>query len=111
MEPITLGAEIEDARERYFVGRAVEMQRLDALCGDEGPSIAYVRGPGGVGKSELLRVFARRWQRLGAAVAMVDAQSILAARARSRRCDRSGGASPRGAPDALDHRLAGLPEL
>lgn len=77
MTPSTLGTEIDDARERHFVGREVELKRLDALCQTGGPAVAYVHGPGGVGKSEMLQMFARRWQRLGAAVARVDAQSIV----------------------------------
>lgn len=73
----TLGAEIDDARERHFVGREAELARLDALCRPDGPAVAYLHGPGGVGKSELLQICARRWQRLGAAVARVDAQAIV----------------------------------
>lgn len=78
MTSATLRDAIDAAREQHFVGREPELARLDALCLPDGPSLAYVNGPGGVGKSELLQTFARRWQRLGAAVARVDAQSIVA---------------------------------
>ncbi len=77
MRDATLGEEIDAARERQFVGRESELSRLDALCQSGGPAVAYLHGPGGVGKSELLQIFARRWQRLGAAVARIDAQSTV----------------------------------
>ncbi|PZG04024.1 ATP-binding protein, partial [Nonomuraea aridisoli] len=61
-----LGRRLEAARERAFVGREEELAVFRAaLCG--GCGVVFVHGPGGVGKSALLRRFARE-----AAVAVKD---------------------------------------
>jgi hypothetical protein len=78
MASATIGSDIDVARDRYFVGRQAELQRLDALFDEAGPTLAYVHGPGGVGKSELLQLFARRREELGNAVSTIDARSIVA---------------------------------
>jgi hypothetical protein len=53
----SLGERLRWARERAFVGRADELAAFrSALAGDDAaPSLFYVHGPGGVGKSTLPR--------------------------------------------------------
>jgi hypothetical protein len=66
------------ARRRRFVGRAAELELLDAaLAADEPPfGVLHVHGPGGVGKSALLRAFADRAAAAGATPALVDARDL-----------------------------------
>src|SRR3954453_16329326 len=56
----SLSERLRWARERAFVGRQGELERFGAaLHGEPGsPAVVYVHGPGGVGKSTLLRRFA-----------------------------------------------------
>lgn len=66
------------ARERLFVGRAVE-QALFRGALDERPGAApvhYLHGPGGIGKSALLRRFAQEARRAGRLVVEVDGRTV-----------------------------------
>jgi hypothetical protein len=65
-------------RTRYFVGRAAELDLFRAcLQADERPwALLYVHGPGGVGKSVLLRGFGRVAQAAGASVALLDGRDL-----------------------------------
>ncbi|MGK2949549.1 MAG: AAA family ATPase [Acidimicrobiales bacterium] len=57
----TLGDHLDSRDAELFVGRGSEVDRLSALLDDDpDSSIAYVHGPGGVGKSALLRALSRR---------------------------------------------------
>ena len=50
-----------------FVGRAEELARLEGLVGEDPPvSVVLLHGPGGVGKSALMRELARRVPRRAA---------------------------------------------
>src|SRR5881394_1696648 len=65
-------------RDRSFVGRVDELALLDAaLRGAERPfALLFVYGPGGIGKTVLLREFARLAEASGATVATLDARDI-----------------------------------
>lgn len=50
-----LGALLDDARRRSFVGRRAELASIDrALTGDDPTRVLFVHGPGGIGKTTLL---------------------------------------------------------
>jgi hypothetical protein len=65
--PERLAQRLGALRDRYFVGRAAELDLFKAaLASDERPfAVLYVFGPGGVGKTVLLR---ERWQPMFEAV-------------------------------------------
>jgi hypothetical protein len=69
-------------RDKYFVGRAAELEVFrTALHGDitERPvALFFVHGPGGVGKSVLLRQFRRMAEAAGARVAYLDGRDFEA---------------------------------
>jgi hypothetical protein len=63
-----------------FVGRADELGRLEGLLDPEAAAaVAFVHGPGGIGKSTLLRELGRRAVARGLAVRAVDARDTDAA--------------------------------
>lgn len=76
--PGSVGRYLQQARTRAFVGREEELAVLDsALRADEaGPSLFYVHGPGGIGKSTLLRRVADGARRLGRPVVEVDGRFV-----------------------------------
>ncbi len=73
-----LGDVLEAARERAFVGRVGELALFrSALAGDPGSCpVHFLHGPGGIGKSTLLRRFAREARRAGRVVVEVDGRTI-----------------------------------
>lgn len=84
----SLGERLRRAESDLFVGRAAEMERFRRwlLSDADDPALLVVRGPGGVGKSTLLRAWADMARRLGNPVLLIDArrlagspQSLLAA--------------------------------
>ncbi|MFD5481589.1 AAA family ATPase [Streptomyces hawaiiensis] len=66
------------ARDRSFVGRDAEQALfLDALGDRPGASpVHYLHGPGGIGKSALLRRFAQEARRAGRPVVEVDGRTV-----------------------------------
>ncbi|WP_189133631.1 ATP-binding protein [Wenjunlia tyrosinilytica] len=66
------------ARDRSFVGRCEELKRFGAaLRGEPGAAVVfYLHGPGGMGKTALLRRFADQAGRAGRTVVHVDGQHI-----------------------------------
>ena len=66
------------ARDRQrFVGRAAELAFFDSLLVDDPPAnVVLVHGPGGIGKSTLLREVARRGERRGRKARLVDAREL-----------------------------------
>ena len=66
--------------ESTFVGRASELARLEAVLGDEAAApVVFLHGPGGIGKSALLRELGRRARGRGIAVRAIDARDSAAA--------------------------------
>jgi hypothetical protein len=59
-----------------FVGRVDELEFLDRLTTAPLPSITFINGIGGIGKSRLLDAFARRRQAAGAAVVRIDCRAV-----------------------------------
>ncbi|MEV0828898.1 ATP-binding protein [Nonomuraea rubra] len=72
-----LGSRLEAARELAFVGREEELAVFHtALYGGGGGSVLYVHGPGGIGKSALLRRLAHEAAVAGRPVSMVDGRTM-----------------------------------
>ena len=62
----TLASRLETVDRLRFVGRAVELAALESCLADgSAMSVIHVYGPGGIGKSTLLREFARRAEARG----------------------------------------------
>ncbi|MHB8659783.1 MAG: AAA family ATPase [Solirubrobacteraceae bacterium] len=59
----------------HFVNRAAELEMLERML-DGGRQIALLHGPGGVGKSALLREFARRAARRGRSIHWVEGREL-----------------------------------
>ncbi|MET9596081.1 ATP-binding protein [Streptomyces sp. NPDC006516] len=74
----SLAERLRWARERSFVGRAEELAMFrEALSGVvDAPAVIYVHGPGGVGKSTLLRRFADESRTAGRPVVEVNGRLI-----------------------------------
>lgn len=62
-------------RSRHFVGREAELAAFDSFLVSDEPSIIYVHGPYGIGKTALLGAFAARCVELDCAHVRVDARS------------------------------------
>ncbi|MEW1841475.1 ATP-binding protein [Nonomuraea angiospora] len=71
-----LGWRLHAARETAFVGRQEELAVFKAALYGGGCSVVYVHGPGGIGKSALLRRFAREAAVDGRPVSMVDGRAV-----------------------------------
>ncbi|HJQ29983.1 MAG TPA: AAA family ATPase, partial [Rubrobacter sp.] len=69
---------LNEERHRRFVGRVIERDLLrSALASEETPfNVLYVFGPGGVGKTTLLREFANTCKELGIPAGYVDARNL-----------------------------------
>jgi hypothetical protein len=67
-------------RRRYFVGRVAETELFRAALGaSEAPfAVLHVHGPGGLGKTTLLDVFAALAEQAGARVARLDGRTLVA---------------------------------
>lgn len=75
--PSTLRAVLRDADAELFVGRTSELEAVAELLSEGSPScILYVHGPGGIGKSALLRAAARLADGSGFTVAAFDARTL-----------------------------------
>ena len=75
----TVASGMESAESRLFVGREHELQQFEQWLVQSPSSLEIldVHGPGGVGKSALLRAFARRARQLGREARIVNCDSIL----------------------------------
>ena len=72
----TLEQRLNTARLSRFVGRQHEIDRFDSALTAPDVAILYLHGPGGVGKSSLLDVFADRARSRGCRVVRIDARDI-----------------------------------
>jgi DNA-directed RNA polymerase specialized sigma24 family protein len=73
----SLGQRIQAARDRAFVGRGEELALFRATLGADGSfGVLYVHGPGGIGKSALLRRFATEARAAGRRVVTVDGHTV-----------------------------------
>jgi hypothetical protein len=72
----TVGQRLRQARQRWFLGRDGELDLFRAALGAPQPpfSVLHVHGPGGVGKSALLRAFADEARTAGAVTVPLDAR-------------------------------------
>jgi hypothetical protein len=70
----SLGERLRAARHRTFVGRAAELELFHAALNDAAESFAvqFLTGPGGIGKSTLLRRFAEEAAAAGRTVVEID---------------------------------------
>lgn len=76
----TLADRVAALDRRRFVGRARELARLEAaLDGEEAPRVVLLHGPGGIGKSALVREIVRRAGSRGFTPRAVDGREILPA--------------------------------
>lgn len=68
---------VEQRDRAQFVGRAAELEFFDAvLAGHSNVSVVYLSGPGGIGKSALLREVTRRARELGYSVAWLEGRDL-----------------------------------
>src|SRR3954470_20441038 len=73
----TLADRLAQADEERFVGRRKELELFDRILVEEPPfHVVLMHGPGGVGKSTLLREVARRGRAAGFAPIMVDGRAL-----------------------------------
>ena len=74
----TVAARLRRARERRFVGRAGELELFRAALDTPEPpfTVLWVHGPGGVGKSALLRAFADSAADAGATATLLDLRDV-----------------------------------
>lgn len=80
-QPTTSLAQLMAERDSLrFVGRVEELEFFDAVLEDDDPpaSLVLVHGPGGIGKSALLREVGRRAERRGFLVRTVDGRTVAA---------------------------------
>src|SRR5206468_11758697 len=75
--PATLAERLAWRDEQHFVGREPELEFFDSLLVEE-PShqVVLVHGPGGIGKSTLLREVARRAEKRGYSPTLVEGREL-----------------------------------
>jgi hypothetical protein len=74
----TLAARLEDTDRLRFTGRGAEIAFLDKCLDSDDPpaSVVHIIGPGGIGKSALLREAARHARDRGIAVVAIDGREL-----------------------------------
>jgi hypothetical protein len=73
----TLAAHIGERDRERFVGRGAELELLErCLDDDQSASVVHVHGPGGIGKSTLLREFERRANARGLETFFVEGREL-----------------------------------
>jgi hypothetical protein len=73
---VLLGRRLQEARESAFVGREEQCAIFDAALYGGRCSVIYVHGPGGIGKSALLRRFVQEAAMAGRSIARVDGRTL-----------------------------------
>jgi DNA-directed RNA polymerase specialized sigma24 family protein len=75
---MVLADRLREARRRRFVGRAAELELFETALETSPPPFAvlFVHGPGGVGKTALLRTLGEAAEQAGLPVTYVDMRSI-----------------------------------
>ena len=71
-----LADRLREARRRRFVGRAAELELFETALETSSFAVLFIHGPGGVGKTALLRTLEEAAQRTGAPATYVDLRSI-----------------------------------
>lgn len=73
-----LGQRLSSARQRRFVGRSAELELFRAALSREAPDFAVlqIHGPGGMGKTTLLREFARIAEAAGRCCLALDGRNL-----------------------------------
>jgi len=72
-----LGKRLDRERVRRFVGRAEELDLFTTWLTDGSFNVLWVYGPGGIGKSTLLRAFAQAARNAGYLLARVDGARVM----------------------------------
>jgi len=74
----TLASRLEDRDRTRFTGRASEIAFLDKCLDSDDPpaSVVHICGPGGIGKSALLREIARHARDRGISVVSIDGREL-----------------------------------
>lgn len=74
---LTIGARMSIRDQAAFIGRTAELSLASELVGCRSPaSVVFVHGPGGIGKSALLRQLARRARSSGRRVVTVEGREL-----------------------------------
>lgn len=76
--PATLGDRLAAARRARFVGREAERERFARMLAGQAEPVWFLHGPGGIGKSTLLREFAREAEAQRRIVVELDARHVPA---------------------------------
>ena len=75
--PATLAERLAWRDEQHFVGREPELEFFDSLFVEEPThQVVLVHGPGGIGKSTLLREVARRAEKRGYRPTLVEGREL-----------------------------------
>src|SRR4051794_6979424 len=76
--PTRLADRLASARRTRFVGRNGEIQVFESALGQDEPpfQILYIYGPGGIGKTSLLRELAARAEEQGVAAFYIDGRNL-----------------------------------
>jgi hypothetical protein len=74
----TLGHRVAELDEERFTGRGTELELLGRLLDDDAPErVVLLHGPGGIGKSTLVRELVRRAARAGFTPYVVDGRELV----------------------------------
>jgi hypothetical protein len=77
LDGATIGQQIDDLDAGRFVGRARELEAIEALLVDRPPAnVVLLHGPGGIGKSSLVREAARRAGQRGWPCVVVEGRDL-----------------------------------